>query len=103
MSKRGTNGTHMRFEDRRTIDQGRTWFVLQAAPMSEAKAEAELRDDGADVWVPRFHAITIRRKRKVEVVTADTAGQPALTKTKAQELVERGGALRLAAAPAGRD
>ncbi len=27
--------------------------------------------------------------RKVEVVTADTAGQPALTKTKAQELVER--------------
>ncbi len=69
MSKRGTNGTHMRFEDRRTIDQGRTWFVLQAAPMSEAKAEDELCANGFDVWVPRFHAITIRRKRKVEVVT----------------------------------
>lgn len=27
--------------------------------------------------------------RRVEVITADTAGQPALTKTKAQELVER--------------
>jgi branched-chain amino acid transport system substrate-binding protein len=27
--------------------------------------------------------------RKVEVITADTAGQPAVTKTKAQELVER--------------
>ena len=27
--------------------------------------------------------------RKVEIITADTAGQPALTKTKAQELVER--------------
>ncbi len=30
--------------------------------------------------------------RKIEVITADTAGQPAVTKTKAQELVERDGA-----------
>lgn len=29
--------------------------------------------------------------RQVEVITADTAGQPAITKTKAQELVERDG------------
>ncbi|MEH2506531.1 branched-chain amino acid transport system substrate-binding protein [Bradyrhizobium sp. AZCC 1578] len=30
--------------------------------------------------------------RKIEIITADTAGQPAVTKTKAQELVERDGA-----------
>lgn len=30
--------------------------------------------------------------RKIQIVTADTAGQPAVTKTKAQELVERDGA-----------
>lgn len=29
--------------------------------------------------------------RKIQVITADTAGQPAVTKTKAQELVERDG------------
>ncbi|MEF2553847.1 ABC transporter substrate-binding protein [Aurantimonas sp. A2-1-M11] len=29
--------------------------------------------------------------RKIEVITADTAGQPAVTKTKTQELVERNG------------
>ena len=30
--------------------------------------------------------------RKIEIITADTAGQPAVTKTKVQELVERDGA-----------
>ncbi|MCK1529370.1 ABC transporter substrate-binding protein [Bradyrhizobium sp. 182] len=30
--------------------------------------------------------------RKIQIITADTAGQPAVTKTKAQELVERNGA-----------
>jgi branched-chain amino acid transport system substrate-binding protein len=30
--------------------------------------------------------------RKIQIITADTAGQPAVTKTKAQELVERDGA-----------
>src|SRR6476620_4236510 len=30
--------------------------------------------------------------RKIEIITADTAGQPAVTKTKAQELIERDGA-----------
>ena len=66
MSKRGTNGTRMRFEKRRVIDQTLIWFVLQAAPMSERKAEEELRADGADVWVPRFYEVTVRRNRKVE-------------------------------------
>ncbi|WP_225704787.1 ABC transporter substrate-binding protein [Bradyrhizobium cenepequi] len=30
--------------------------------------------------------------RKIQIITADTAGQPAVTKTKAQELIERDGA-----------
>lgn len=66
MSKRGTNGTRMRFEERRIINPRLTWYVLQAAPMSERKAEDELRADGAEVWVPRFYEITVRRNRKVE-------------------------------------
>ncbi|MER2263516.1 transcription termination/antitermination protein NusG [Methylobacterium oxalidis] len=67
MGKRGTNGTHMRFEPRRAIDPALTWFVVQAEPMAEAKAEEDLRAHSIDVWVPRFKAVTVRRKRKVEV------------------------------------
>lgn len=66
MSRKRGNDPQMRLEQRRVIDSNRTWFVAQVAGQSEAKAEDALLKAKVDVWVPRFTAVTVRRRRKVE-------------------------------------
>jgi branched-chain amino acid transport system substrate-binding protein len=46
-------------------------------------------EEGLDLCVKEHNGVMAGRK--IEVITADTGGQPAMTKTKAQELVERDG------------
>jgi branched-chain amino acid transport system substrate-binding protein len=47
-------------------------------------------EEGLKLCMDEHHGVMAGRK--IDIITADTAGQPAVTKTKAQELVERDGA-----------
>lgn len=68
MSRKRGNDPQMRLEARRVVDPARAWFVLQVVTASEERCEERLAAAKVDVWIPRFHAVTVRRGRKVEDV-----------------------------------
>ena len=67
MSRSRAHRAQTRYEPRRTINHTLTWYVVQSVPQVERKAADALALAGADVWLPRFTAITMRRRKKVEL------------------------------------
>lgn len=66
MSRRGSNGTNMRFEARRHIDPARHWYAVATTMHAERNAAMEFVGNDVAIWLPHYRALTIRRNRKVE-------------------------------------
>ncbi|MFE1598204.1 transcription termination/antitermination protein NusG [Methylobacterium sp. ID0610] len=64
--KSRSNRNRRRTEERRMIDQAKTWFVVQTLPLRERKAVEALAREGVDTWLPQYRVTVKRRGRIVE-------------------------------------